>query len=209
MSLLADYNLPFAIAFAAMLVLAVVQFIGLGGHHLDIDHDLGAETGGSAGLGEALTTLLGIGRVPFMIWLVLFLLLFAGLGVSIQALADGLIGSPLHPLLAAAITFSVALPVTGAVARPLARIMPRDETSAVDIDALVGRRAAITIGRASVGNPARARVLDQHGMAHHVMVEPHEPGCEMHQGDEMLLVRRDGEIFYGVALAERRLSPVD
>jgi Protein of unknown function (DUF1449) len=205
MSLLADHNLPFAVAFAAMLVLALVQVIGLGGHHADIDVDLDAD----AGLGDALTTLLGIGRVPFMIWLVLFLFLFAALGVSIQSLAEGLAGAPLSPLLAAAITLVAALPVTGALVRPLARIMPKDETTAVPLDALVGCRATITTGRASAGNPARARVLDGHGQMHHVMVEPHEPGSEMREGDELLLVRREGERFFGVALAERRLAPLD
>ena len=143
-----------------------------------------------------------------MIWLVLFLFLFAALGVSIQSLAESLTGSPLDPWLAAAITLVAALPVTGVVVRPLARIMPQDETTAVETDALVGRRAVITIGRAAAGNPARARVLDRHGMAHHVMVEPHEQGSEMLEGDEMLLVRREGETFFGVALAERKLGPI-
>jgi len=205
MNLLAEHNLPFAAAFIAMVVLALVQVVGLGGHH-EIDAD--TDTGGEAGLGDALTTLLGIGRVPFMIWLVLFLFLFAALGVSIQSLADSLTGSPLHPLLAAAITLLAALPVTGVVVRPLARIMPRDETTAVETDALLGRRAVITIGRASAGNPARARVLDAYGMTHHVMAEPHEAGSEMLEGDELLLVRREGEIFFGVALAERKLGPI-
>lgn len=205
MSLFADHNLPFAVAFMVMVVLALVQVAGLAGHH---DFDADTDTGAEAGLGEALTTLLGVGRVPFMIWLVLFLFLFAALGVSIQSLAEQLIGAPLHPLLAAGITLVAALPVTGVVVRPLARIMPGDETSAVDIDSLVGRRAVITTGRASAGNAARARVLDRHGLAHHVMVEPHEQGSEMLEGDEALLVRREGEIFFGVALAERRLGPI-
>jgi hypothetical protein len=206
MSLLADHNLPFAVAFMAMIVLALVQVVGLGGHHSDMDID--ADSGAEAGLGEALTTLLGVGRVPFMIWLVLFLFLFAALGVSIQSLAEGLTGSPLSPLLAAGITLVAAVPITGVVVRPLARIMPGDETTAVDIESLVGRRAIITTGRASAVNAARARVLDRHGMAHHVMVEPHEAGSEMLEGDELLLVRREGGIFFGVALAERRLGPV-
>ena len=209
MSLLAAHNLPFAAAFIAMVVLALVQLVGLGGDHGDLDGDTDAEVGlGDSGLGDALTTLLGIGRVPFMIWLVLFLFLFALLGVSIQSLADSLTGSPLNPMLAAGITLAAALPVTGVVVRPLARIMPHDETTAVQTDALLGRRAVITIGRAAAGNPARARVLDAHGMAHHVMAEPHEAGSEMFEGDELLLVRREGEIFFGVALAERKLGPI-
>ena len=40
------------------------------------------------------------------------------------------------------------------------------------------------------------------------MVEPHEGGSEMLEGDEVLLVRREGEAFYGVPLQERRLAPL-
>lgn len=206
MSLLDDHNLPFAIAFAAMIMLSLAQFAGLGGGDVDVDADIDGAPG--AGLGGALTTLLGIGRVPFMIWLVLFLFLFAALGVSIQALAEGLIGSPLYSWLAAAITLVAALPVTGMLVRPLARILPKDETSAVGIDSLLGRRAAITTGRASAGNPARAKVFDVHGQMHNVMVEPHEASDEILEGDEVLLVRREGEVFYGVPLAERKLAPI-
>ncbi len=202
MSLLADHNLPFAIAFAVMIVLALVQFIGLGGH------DAHADSGTDADLGGALTTLLGIGRVPFMIWLVLFLFLFAALGVSIQGLAESLTGAPLYPWLAAAITLGATFPVTGMLVRPLARVLPGDETSAMGIDSLLGRRATISVGRASAGNPARARVFDVYGQLHNVMVEPHEAGSEMLEGDEALLVRREGEIFYGVPLAERKLAPI-
>ena len=46
-----------------------------------------------------------------------------------------------------------------------------------------------------------------HGQTHYVMVEPHETASEIHAGDEVLLVRRDNNTFFGTALAERRLSP--
>jgi hypothetical protein len=51
-------------------------------------------------------------------------------------------------------------------------------------------------------------VQDHFGHAHYVMVEPHEAGSEMLEGDELLLVRRESETFYGVALQERRLAPL-
>ncbi|MEL1250634.1 YqiJ family protein [Aurantiacibacter gilvus] len=220
MSLLADYNLPFAIAFGAMLLLALIQIIGVGDlfdldADLDIDADLdspngsGADFDGSASIMGGITTLLGLGRVPFLIWLMTFLFLFASIGVGIQSLAGNLLGAPLDALLAAVATFGVTLPVTATLVRPLGRIMPQDETSAVGIDSLVGRRAAITTGQARQGYPARARVRDRHGQTHHVMVEPHEAGSEFHEGDEVLLVRREGQTFFGVPLAERKLAPLN
>jgi hypothetical protein len=204
MSLLADHNMPFAAALALMVLIALLQGVGLG--HFFGDSDLDTDT--DAGPLDGLLSFLGIGRVPFMVWLASFLLTFAALGVGIQSLADGLLGAPLDRWVAAAIAAVAGLPVTGLLARPIGAILPRDETSAVGLDSLVGRRAQIVTGRAAAGHPARARVQDHFGHAHYVMVEPHEAGSEMLEGDELLLVRRESETFYGVALQERRLAPV-
>jgi hypothetical protein len=212
MTLLESYNTPFAVAFVVVLLLALFQAIGLGDlFGGDAEADIGGDAkDGSAlqaGALDGLFTLLGIGRVPFTVWLAVFLFAFAAIGVSTQALADSLTGAPLYPWLAALIAGGVALPVTGLLARPLGVIMPRDETSAVSTASLVGRRARISDGIARKGYPARARVVDVHGQAHHVMVEPHEESSELHAGDDVLLVRREGHQFYATALAERRLSP--
>jgi hypothetical protein len=117
-----------------------------------------------------------------------------------------LAGAPLEAWLAAAIAAAAALPVTSALVRPLARILPRDHTTAVGLDALVGRRATITIGRATAGSPARAQVRDHHGHPHHVMVEPHDARGVIAEGEAVLIVRREQEIFYAVPLADRRLA---
>jgi hypothetical protein len=206
MSLLAAYNMPFAAALVLMVLLGVVQALGLGS--LFGDADLDADTDAGGGFADGLVSFLGIGRVPFMIWLTTFLFLFAAVGVGIQALADGLLGAPLDRWLAAAIAAVAAVPVNGLVVRPIAAILPGDETTAVGLDSLVGRRARIVTGRAAAGYPARAQVHDHHGQPHHVMVEPHEAGSEMLEGDEVLLVRRENETFYGVPLQERRLAPM-
>ena len=201
MDLLADHNLPFATALVVMVVLALLQVLGLGHLFGHPEVELDVDTAG--GPLDGLASLLGIGRLPFMVLLALFLLLFAGIGLSIQQLAVGLTGGPLDALRR---SWEI-LPVLGLVARPLARLLPGDETSAVGLDALLGRRAQITDGVARPGSPARARVSDYHGQLHHVMVEPHEPGGELHAGDEILLVRREGEAFFALALADRALSP--
>jgi hypothetical protein len=211
MSLLADYNMPFAAALVLMVLLALVQVLGLG--HVFGDHDLhpgghDLHADGHDGPADGLLGLIGIGRVPFMIWLVCFLFVFAGVGAGGQALADGLLGAPLDRWVAAAIAAVAGLPVTGVLVRPLAAILPRDESSAVGLDSLVGRRARIVTGRAAAGYPARAQVHDQFGQAHYVMVEPHEVGSEILEGDELLLVRRENETFFGMPLQERRLAPM-
>ncbi len=211
MSLLDAHNMPFAAALLVMLLLAIIQAIGLGDVFGSADAEIEADPAGdsaiSGGMIDGLFTLLGIGRVPLTIWLALFLLLFAGIGVGFQSLAAGLTGAPLDRWLAAVLAGIAALPVAGTLVRPLARILPQDQTSAVPLDALLGRRARITDGIARSGSPARARTHDHYGHPHHVMVEPHETSSALHAGDEVLLVRREGECFYATALAERRLAP--
>lgn len=204
MTLLEPYNAPFAIALLGMLVLLVIQLLGF----LDLDLDTDGDGAISAGPVDGLLTLLGLGKVPLTVWLVVFLFLFAGIGLGIQELAESFTGGPLDAWLAGVLAAGAALPFTSVLARPLGRILPQDETTAVDRQALVGRRAQITEGVARTGSPARARVTDRHGQTHHVMVEPHEAGSEFHAGDEILLVRREDETFYATALAERRLSPM-
>ncbi|MCW2392874.1 membrane protein implicated in regulation of membrane protease activity [Sphingobium sp. B1D7B] len=206
MSLLADYNWPFAVSLGVMVLLAALQVLGLGDLFSSTETDLDAESGGSPA--DGLLSLVGVGRVPFMIWLAVLLLLFAAIGVSIQSLAGAFIGKALAPWLAGLLASVVALPATGALVRPLSRILPGDETTAVEIESLLGRRAKILTGRASRGSPTRAQVIDHHGQMHLVMVEPHHSDTEMGEGDEVLLVRREGERFYAVALEEKRLAPI-
>ena len=207
-----SYNLPFAAALVLMALLAIVQMIGLGDllsadTDIDFDADVDSESAIGTGAIDGLLTLLGIGRVPLTIWLALFLLIFSIVGVSLQSFAQALTGAPFDRWLAAAIAAIGTLPITGLLARPLGAIMPQDETSAVSLASLVGRRAVITDGTAREGSPARARVKDVHGQAHYVMVEPHDAGAELQAGDTVLLVRRDDNQFYATALADRRLSP--
>ncbi len=217
MSLLADYNLPFAISFGLMVLALALQLIGLGDFDLggDVDLDIDAPDfdadaveAPSAGFGGALLTLLGLGRVPLMVWLMVFLLLFTVIGMGIQLFATDLTGSPLYAALAALFSAGASLPATSVLVRPLGRLLPQDETSAVGLNSLVGRRGTITTGRAARGSPARTKVRDRHGHAHYVMLEPHEDASTIHEGDEVLLVRREGQVFYGMALAERKLAPM-
>ena len=212
MDILEPHNMPFAAALVFMALLALMQMFGMTDlFNADADFDADADIDGDgaieAGALDGLFTLLGIGRVPLTIWLALYLFLFAGIGLGVQSLADSLTGSPLYVWLAALIAGGAALPATGILARPLGAILPKDHTTAVSTASLVGRRARIADGVARAHSPARASVKDVHGHTHHVMVEPHEASSELHAGDEVLLVRRDGNQFYATALAERRLSP--
>ena len=198
MSLLEPHNLPFLLAFGALAIVAVAQVSGVA-DALDSAGDFDAPDGLEVGgIGEALTSLLGLGRVPLMVWLASLLFTFGTVGVIGQAVVAGVLGAPLSAGWAALAAGAAALPLNSLAMRPLAAVLPKDETTAVTLDALVRRDAEIQIGTARSGSPARAKVIDMHGQAHFVMVEPHDTATQLQAGDTVLLVRREGQTFYGV-----------
>lgn len=204
MTLLEPHNLPFAAAAILLVFIALAQVIGIGdlfGGDVDMDVDLDVDTPdglASAGFFEGMFSLMGIGRVPFLIWLAMLLFVFAAIGVAGQQLLIALAGAPLPTLVAGPLAGVAALPVNGALTRPLARMLPQDETSAVGLDSLVRRDAEIQTGTARSGSPARSKVIDRHGHPHFVMVEPNDPDAVLSEGETVMLVRREGETFYAV-----------
>ncbi|OBV11113.1 OB-fold-containig protein [Erythrobacter dokdonensis] len=198
MSLLEPHNLPFLLAFGALALVAVLQISGVADALEgvgDFDAPDGLEAGG---LAEGLTSLLGLGRVPVMVWLACLLFTFGTAGVIGQAVIAGTLGAPLSAGWAALAAAAAALPLNNLTVRPLAAIMPKDETTAVALDDLVRRDGEIQIGTARHGSPARARVTDAHGQAHFVMVEPHDASTELREGETVLLVRREGQTFFAI-----------
>ena len=207
--LLAPNNLPFAVALGLLVLLAVAQVVGAGDLFGDADADIDLDADGDLGLSDSLVGALGLGRLPLLVWLSVFLAVFALVGLSGQHLAAVLIGATLRPFQAGGLALVAALPLTGLIARPLARILPHDETTAVPIDSLVGRRARISIGRATIGSPARGSVADVHGHTHHVMIVPHQPDLVLSEGEEVLLTRRDGDLFQAIRLGSPPTLTVD
>jgi hypothetical protein len=203
-------NLPFSVALAVMLLLALVQIAGLGDMlggdaDADADIDIDADASGHMAIDAGLLSLIGIGRVPFLMWLMLLLTAFGLIGMAGQQVLHSITGGTLNVWIASALALVAALPVTGLLARPLAAILPRDETSAVTLDSLVGREAEIVIGTAMRANAARARVHDVHGLAHYVMVEPDADEQKFVEGERILLVRREGDIFNAIARGDHYL----
>ena len=199
-------NLPFSVAIGVVAVLAVFQFVGLGdllGGDADVDLDL--DTDGELALDSGLLSLIGLGRVPFIVWLMVLLSVFGVIGFAAQEFLESLTGAPWTPWLVGPAAGVVALPVTGAISRPLGRLLPRDETTAIDRSSLVGREGEIVIGTARQGSPARAKVTDHFGQVHHVMLEPDNAGQSFVEGERVLIVRREGELFKAIARGDHYL----
>lgn len=192
--MLAPENLPFAVALVLMLMIGLVEAVGLGAGavqldaHADVDGDLLAW--------------MGVGRIPLLMAIVVLLALFGLVGITVQQLAAAFLGAPLSAWIAAPAALVLSLPLTGFAARGLARVLPQDETTAIPLDDLVGRRATVVVGTARIGSPARASVRDHHGQTHYVMVEPTDERESVGEGRCVLLVRREGDIFIGLAEGE-------
>ena len=195
--LLAPEAVAFSAALVLMLAIGVIEALGLGTAGADIDLHLGE---------GVLLDWLGVGRVPLLVLLVAFLAAFGAIGLAGQQLARAFSGDLLPAWLAIPAALVAALPATALLARGLARIMPRDETTAWELDDLVGRAGTVTLDRAAVGSPARTRVFDPHGQAHHVLVEPNDPAAVFEEGDSVLLVRREGDAFRAILHERPRYS---
>lgn len=195
--LLSSDNVPFVAALVLMLLIGAAEAVGLGGglalgEGLDgLDGDINVET-------PSLLSWINVGRLPLLMLIVVFLFAFGLSGLVGQQVVAAVLGQPGPWFLAAPLAFAVALPVTRVFGRGVASIMPRDETSAVSRDSLVGRVAVIVTGLASHANAAQARVRDQHGQVHYVMVEPDNGADVFEQGSSVLLVRHAGAKYFAI-----------
>ena len=216
--LTADENMPFAVALTVMFGIAILEgvmtIIGFGLSNMIEsflpDVDLDTSVGGIEDI-EAPSSLskvlswLRVGEVPILMLLVVFLTAFGLIGIALQSFMQSTFSILLPAIFATVPAFMMALPIVRVSGGVLQKIMPQDETEAVTSDSLIGRMAVITIGTAKQGSPAEARVRDQHGTAHYVMVEP-DLDEEFTQGQEVLLVKKTNTIFKAIETSNTSLS---
>lgn len=201
--LLTQAYLPFAIALVVMIGIGLIEAIGLGFGQLDLDGDVGVEAEGGwldwLGLG---------GELPILIWLTSLLGCFTLAGIALQQATTALHGEPIHWALASCGAFVAGTLLNTLAANGLARVMPRFETTAISSDDLLRHRGSILEGTARRGSPARAKVIDQHGQAHYIMVEPHHETDSIASGETALLVRREGNLFFVLPDRETLLQSI-
>lgn len=184
-----EYCFPFMVALVIMLGIGLFQLIGLSTDAFDLDW-LDADNDGHAD--NDLLAWLGVGTLPLSVVLVVLLATFATAGIAIQSFLK------LPYLLAVPSAVGAAIAATGFIAPVMARFWPQDETTAVSLDHLLGKRGKVTTGDASTGHPAQVRVVDLYGQPHYVMMEPHHATLTIPEGAEVLLVSREGSTFRGL-----------
>lgn len=160
--------------------------------HVGATHDLTNHAhlhGSGGGQSGGVLGWLQLGRVPFMIWLVVLLTTFGLGGLALQGIAAAVSGHFLSAWLAAPLAFVASLPVVRKVSRGLGRLVPQEESSAVDEDHFLGREAVITLGVATAEEPAEAKVQDMFGRHHYIRVVPSD-GNSLPAGTHVTLMRR-------------------
>jgi hypothetical protein len=198
-------NVAFVSAIVLMLLIGIVQLLGLGGDWAELSPELDVDVDASF---DALDWM-GVGRVPLLVSLILYLGSFGLLGLLGQQVAHDWAGATLSGWIAVPAAALAALPLSALAARGVARILPREHTTAVPIESLVGTTAQIVIGRALAGFPARARAQDAHGQIHYVMVEPDGDGQQFEEGERVLLIRREGDGFRTISWGDHRLPRLE
>ncbi len=201
MDILSSGNAPFLIALLLLLVIGVLEtlavFLGASfSGHIDAAFDTHADII----LGENVfahgLSWLHIGRLPFLVIIVLFLGGFSLSGLALQWLASG----ELPAWLAVIAAFIVGVFSVRWCGRGIARYLPRDESSAVSTDSFVGRMAIMTGATATAGCPAQARLTDEHGRTHYILIEPDEANAAFTRGEKVLVTARiSGSRFCGSA----------
>ena len=199
--LLAPDVRPFAIAAAIMATLGglevLTMIVGFSISEL-IGSDFALEAEHHDGVIGGLFLWINAGRLPLLILLILVLGIFSIAGFLLQAIAHGA-GAILPVTIAALAAAGLSLPVIRVASRGIARIIPRDETYAVNEADFVGHVAEVAIGPLDQGLPGRVRLKDVFGNWHSVAARASPDSAPLPVGARVLLVDRDTRSFIAIS----------
>lgn len=160
---------PFTIAALVLVGLVVVE---IGALLLGLSLSSLADAGfpdhpahGDHGLLAGWMSWLNAGGVPMLVLIMIWLASFAIGGFVLQGLARAL-AAPLPTIAACGVMLVLAMPATRTASRWMARIIPRDETTAISQAEFIGLTGTVTLGPLDQGKPGRVRVRDRHGNIH-------------------------------------------
>jgi Protein of unknown function (DUF1449) len=198
--LTADQNLPFGIGFALIVGIALVEGVGMlvSFSPSNLLDDLVPDINGDSGLDRVLGWL-HLGKVPALVILLLFLTGYTVFGYGLQMVSLGLLGHYLPASVAGLLAVPSGLATVRGLGALIAHIIPRDETSSVSEQTLLGRVGVIVAGAAKRGLAAQARVKDSYGRSHYLMVEPDLDDEILDEGTNVLIVRKVGAFYRCIA----------
>ena len=105
----------------------------------------------------------------------------------------------LQEVLELARPFAISLPAIRFTSRGIARIIPRDETYAVEEADFVGHVGEVSIGPLDQGLPGKVRLKDVFGNWHSVAARASPESTPLPVGASVLLVDRDARCFIAIS----------
>lgn len=211
------FSTALALGLALTLLVALLAIMGggFGDSDLDLDADIDTDLDADvdADIPESLITnalgWLDIGEVPKSILLIAFLFTFGIVGLTAQTILSNTTGLLVTPWIIAPLAIIPAVLSVRASAKAFKKLRLTGESSAVATDSLIGRTATITLGQTTFGRPTQAKVVDQHGRTHHVLVEPARNADQFDRTTPVVLVARKGSKFFVVAENTDDLDTID
>ena len=206
---------PFTVALIVMLTIGAIELLSLligFSPSASIESTLPIEaidieapelSGAEVGPFSQILSWFSVGRVPFLVLMVIALTAFAICGYAVQWATFGATGSTLAAWIAAIPALIGAGYATRHLGRWFGDIFPRDHSEAASRNDLVGSYATIIRGEAKQGQPAEAKTTDLRGRTHYVLLEPGEPGMTYSAGARVFLVGRDRNVYRAIT----RLTP--
>ena len=192
--LLDDANFWFSCALGIVIALFILEMAGMffGVSLLGLVDDqaaLDADADTSSGFTE-FGSWLALDRVPLLVWLVLLLTTFGSAGLTFNFLSLTLLDTYFARWLITLLAVVAGLFLTARFGTFIARLLPKQESSATTADELVGTVGHITVGVARQNSPAEGKFVDAHGQPHYLLVEPIEPDEQFSQGEKILLIQK-------------------
>ncbi|SMF06453.1 YqiJ family protein [Pseudobacteriovorax antillogorgiicola] len=197
--LLHDSNVLFTASLTVVCLIFTLELLGLilgtgflSSFEAMIEIDLGSTPVIENGL-----SLFHIRKIPSSFLIVLFFLCFGLSGYLLHGITIGLFGFDLPVWVSWLPALILAVPMMTIGSALIAKIMPQDESSAVERSSFVGKIATITLGTAKANNPAQAKLKDEHGQTHYIMIEPEQQDECWSQGEHVIVLSQKGSSYIG------------
>lgn len=201
--LLLEDNRVFLGSSVVLSVLFLLEVIGLAfgaslshiiNANVDTDHNgIPDVLEGSSMMG--VVSWIGFGKVPATIVFALFLAYFSIFGLVINWISLKQLAVTWPWMITTPFAVILSMMPLRIATRVIAKVLPKDFSTAVSVDELVGTQARIITGTATASMSAEARARDRFGETHFVRVKPIDPTESIPKDTLVYLDKREGGHF--------------
>ncbi len=209
-------NYLFTAAIILMLFIAILEgvlaFLGAGISDMiesfipDISTDFDIDGAQNAFALSKFFAWIRIKQVPILMLLIIFLTSFGLVGLFIQLLLLKFTSIFWSVWIVSIPTIFCSVFLLRIIGGFVSFILPKDESSSISKDELIGYIATITLGSAKKNSPAEARTKDKHGQTHYFMIEPDMDEIEFSQGDRVLILGKIKSHFFATNILPNKLK---